>query len=81
METLQQEIIKRRGLAMTAIKNAQLLDCASFYTKYEKFIEWDAVENLSDFNEGMVNLIYHGTDMPVAILFIDGEYSDWSYCS
>ena len=81
MDTIQKEIIKRRSQAMTAVKAAQLLDCASFYAQYERFIEWDEVENLSDFNEGMVNLIYHGTDYPVAIIFCDGDYIDWAYCS
>ena len=81
METLQQEIIKRRSLAMTAVKAAQLLDCASFYARYEKHLEWDEVSNLTDFNEGTVNLIYHGTDYPVAILFCNGDYIDWSYFS
>ena len=81
METLQQEIIKRRLLAMSAVKDAQLMDCAQFYAKYENNIEWDEVSNLTDFNDGTVNLIYHGTDCPVAILFCDGTYIDWSYCS
>ena len=66
---------------MTAVKDAQLMDCAQFYAKYENNIEWDEVSNLTDFNDGTVNLIYHGTDCPVAILFCDGTYIDWSYCS
>jgi hypothetical protein len=81
METTQETIIKNRTMSMTAVKDAQIMDCASFYKKHEKNLEWDEVENLSDFNDGMVNLIYHGTDQSIAILFIDGEYDDWSYCS
>jgi len=81
MEELQQAIITRRRAAMTAVKDAQLLDCAEFYRQYEKFIEWDHVDNLLDLNEGMVNLIYQGNDTTVAILFIDGQYNDWSYCN
>lgn len=80
MDTLQETIIKRRTSSNTAIRNAQLLDCAQFYAKYEKYIEWDEVSNLSDFNDGIVNLIYHGTDKPVSILFSDGSYIDWSFC-
>ena len=60
------------------IKAAQQMDCASFYNKYEKDLEWDAVENLSDYNEGMVNLIYHGTGTAIVILFIDGKFEQCS---
>jgi hypothetical protein len=81
METTQKEIIKRRTLAMTAVKAAQLLDCASFYRQYEQNLEWDEVNNLSDFNDGTVNLFYHGTDCSVALLFLNGSFIDWSYCS
>ena len=81
METTQETIIKNRTMSMTAVRDAQIMDCASFYQKHEKHLEWDEVENLSDFNDGMVNLIYHGTDQDIAILFCDGKYDDWSYCS
>jgi len=81
MKTTQKTIIKNRTMSMTAIKDAQIMDCASFYKKHKKNLEWDEVENLSDFNDGMVNLIYHGIDQDIAILFWDGEYSNWSYCS
>jgi hypothetical protein len=79
MDTLQETIIKRRTTSKTAIRNAQLLDCAQFCAKYEKYIEWDEVSNLSDFNDGIVNLIYHGTDYPVAIMFSNGDYIDWGF--
>jgi hypothetical protein len=79
MGTLQETIIKRRTSSKTAIRNAQLLDCAQFCAKYEKYIEWDEVSNLSDFNDGIVNLIYHGTDYPVAIMFSNGDYIDWGF--
>jgi hypothetical protein len=79
MGTLQETIIKRRTSSKTAIRNAQLLDCAQFCAKYEKYIEWDEVSNLSDFNDGTVNLIYHGTDYPVAIMFSNGDYIDWGF--
>ena len=78
---LQQTIIKRRRMAMTVVKDAQLLDCAQFYAKYEPHLEWDEVDNLSNYNDGTVNLIYHGTDCSVAILFLNGGFIDWSYCS
>lgn len=64
-----------------AIKLAQTMDCVQFYKQYEKFIEDDEVENICNYNEGLVNLIYHGTDQSIAILFINGAYTDWSYCS
>ena len=80
MDTLQQTIVKRRLLAMTAVKDAQLLDCAQFYAKYEKYIEWDEVSYLSDVNDGTVNLIYHCTDKSIAIMFSNGDYIDWAYC-
>jgi hypothetical protein len=79
MDTLQETIIKRRTSSNTAIRNAQLLDCAQFCAKYEKYIEWDEVSNLSDFNDGIVNLIYHGTDKTVSILFSNGDYIDWGF--
>ena len=50
METTQETIIKNRTMSMTAVKDAQIMDCASFYKKHEKNLEWDEVENLSDFN-------------------------------
>lgn len=81
MDTLQKEIIKRRSLAMTAVRNAKLLDCASFYAKYEPNIELEEVSNIMDYNEGMVVLIYHGSDHPVQLEFYNGDLSDWSYCS
>ena len=71
----------KKTTAKQAIELAQTLNCVQFYTQHEKFIEEDEVENLCDYNEGAVNLIYHGTDHPVAIAFLDGEYMDWSYCS
>ena len=80
MNTLQQEIVKRRTSSKTAIRNAQLLDCAQFYKKYEKFLEMDEVDNMLDLNDGTVNLIFHGTDYPIAIMFSNGDYIDWAYC-
>ena len=80
MNTLQQEIVKRRTSSKTAIRNAQLLDCAQFYKKYEKFLEMDEVDNLLDFNDGDVNLIFHGTDESIAMLFHNGNFRDWAYC-
>ena len=77
--SLQNELIQRRTLAMTAVRNAQLLDCVQFYEKYEKSIEWDEIDNLFDFNEGSVNLIYHGSDYAITIQFFNGDYIDWSY--
>ena len=71
----------KKTTAKQAIALAQTLNCVQFYTQNEEFIEEDEVENLCDYNEGAVNLIYHGTDHPVAIAFLNGEYMDWSYCS
>ena len=78
-ETLEERIIKNRRMSMTAVRDAELMDCVSFYKKREKHIELDEVGNLSDFNKGTVNLIYHGIDQSIAILFCDGKYNDWSY--
>jgi hypothetical protein len=41
METTQEKIVKRRTMSMTAVKDAQIMDCASFYKKHEKNLEWD----------------------------------------
>ena len=64
----------------TIIKTAQEMDCASFYKMYENSLECTDVENLMDFNEGAVNLLYRTVDTaPIDILFIDGEFNQWSY--
>ena len=62
---------------MTAVRNAQLLTCAQFCEKYDKHIEWDEISNLFDLNEGMVNLIYQGSDCSIAIQFYNGSYLQW----
>jgi hypothetical protein len=80
-DNAQKDIIENSGSAMAAVKDAQLMDCAKFYKRYEEDLEWNEVDNLSDFNEGTVNLLYHGTDASVAILFLNGGFIDWSYCS
>ena len=66
-------------MTMNSVRDAQIMDCASFYKKHEKRIEMDEVENINNLNEGMVNLIYHGIDGSIAILFCNSEYIDWSY--
>ena len=63
----------------TAIKKAQSMDCATFMEKYENQIEWDAIENVSDYNEGMVNIAFHGTDETQYFLFIDGKFDTASF--
>ena len=62
------------------IKAAQGTDCATFYREHENALEWIDIDNLSDFNEGMVNLLYRPTHgEPIALLFVNGEFAEWSY--
>ena len=63
----------------TAIKRAQSMDCSTFMEKYDAQIEWDEIENLSNYDEGMANIAFHGTDETQYFLFVNGKFESASY--
>jgi hypothetical protein len=76
----QKNLLPKQLTSEEIILEAQSMNCDSFRKKHEKHLEWDVIENILDFNEGSVNLIYQGLDLETAILFCDGRYSDASLC-
>jgi hypothetical protein len=71
--------MSRKITSKTAIKKAQSTDCSTFMKTFDEQIEWDEIENIGNFNEGMVNIAFHGTDETRYLLFIDGEFDTASY--
>ena len=76
----QKNSLPKQLTSAECILEAQSMNCDAFNSKHEIYIEWDVVENLLDFNEGSVNLIYQGLDCEIAILFCDGRYNESSLC-
>lgn len=64
-------------LADSARMAAESLSASEFYKQYEERLEWDEIDNLWDFDAGNCNLIYHGSDRCITILFYNGVYVDW----
>jgi hypothetical protein len=48
------------------------LTAAEFITKYENNIELLDVDNMLDYNEGVVNIVFHGRKSEISMLFVDG---------
>jgi len=76
----QKNSLPKQLTSAEIILEARSMNCDAFNSKHEIYIEWDVIENILDFNEGSVNLIYQGSDCEIAILFCDGRYSDASLC-
>lgn len=56
-----------------ALKEAQSMNCSTFMEKYDSQIEWDEIENILNYDEGTVNIAFHGKDQTQYFLFVDGK--------
>lgn len=67
---------------------AEEMTANDFITKFDSIITIDEIENLLDANEGMVNIsievkdgIKYLKNETICILFVDGRYDSYAYCS